>query len=126
MEEVVAVAEENGGEIYYLHDVLSNNAAEDPSMVAARKLDWQEFVADLPARERAVVEFLIEGASGSAITRKLKVDSSKIRAIKQHLAQEIVEFMGPHILIEIQCRPQWKQNLETTREKMALKHEKSH
>jgi DNA-directed RNA polymerase specialized sigma24 family protein len=126
MEEVVAVAEESGGEIYYLHDVLSNNDADDPSMVVARRMDWEEFVADLPARERAVVEFLIEGASGSAIARKLKVDSSKIKAIKQHLAQAIIKFMGPEILQEIQRLPGWKNSILATRERMACKYERCH
>jgi hypothetical protein len=68
MEEIVAVNEENGGEIYLLHDVLSTDA-DDPSVAVARKLDWEEFCADLPVRERTVVEFLIEGKSGSAIAR---------------------------------------------------------
>ncbi len=124
MEEVVAVSEENGGEIYYLHDVLSNNDTEDPSMVAARKLDWQEFVRDLPAREKAVVEFLIEGASGSTIAKKLKVGSSKIKAIKQHLAQAIVEFMGPEIMRDILRLPTWKNSILATRERMACKYER--
>jgi hypothetical protein len=77
-----------------LHDVLSNNDADDPSIVAARKLDWQEFIADLPVRERVVVQFLIEGASGSAIARKLKTTDSRIQTIKRHLAKAIVEFMA--------------------------------
>lgn len=124
MEEVVAVNDECGGEIYYLHDVLSNNDADDPSVVAARKLDWQEFVADLPKRERIVVEFLVEGASGSAIARKLKTTDSKIRAIKKHLAQAIVEFMGPEILKEIQRRPRWKDGVMATRERMACKYDR--
>ena len=100
LEEVVAVNEENGCEIYLLHDVLSNNA-DDPSMAVARKPDWEEFCADLPANEKAVVEFLVEGASGSAIARKLKVNDSKIQTIKRHLARALVEFMGADILIEI-------------------------
>jgi hypothetical protein len=111
MEEVVAVNDENGGEIYLLHDVLSNNDADDPSVIAARKLDWQEFVRDLPARERAVVEFLVEGASGSAIARKLRTSDAKVRAIKQHLAQAILEFMGPEILNEILKLPAWKNGI---------------
>ena len=123
MEEVVAIDELTGGEIL-LHDVLSNNDADDPSIVAARNLDWQEFVADLPARERVVVKFLIEGASGSAIARKLKVDSSKIRAIKQHLAQAIVEFTGPDILVQIQRKPGWKNDLDATKERLACRVEK--
>jgi DNA-binding NarL/FixJ family response regulator len=97
MEEVVAVNEEAGGEIYLLHDVLSTDA-DDPSLVAARRMDWEEFCSDLPARERAVVEFLVEGASGSAIARKLRVKDSKIQAIKRHLARALIEFMGPEIL----------------------------
>ena len=100
LEEVVAVNEENGCEIYLLHDVLSNDA-DDPSMAVARKPDWEEFCADLPANEKAVVEFLVEGASGSAIARKLKVNDSKIQTIKRHLARALVEFMGADILIEI-------------------------
>jgi hypothetical protein len=124
MEEVVASNEECGGEIYYLHDVLSNNDADDPSVVAARKLDWQEFIADLPARERAVVEFLVQGASGSAIARKLKTTDSRIQTIKKHLAQAIVEFMGPEILQEIQKLPAWKNGILATRERMACKYQR--
>jgi hypothetical protein len=125
MEEVVAIDEVTGGEIL-LHDVLSNNAADDPSVVAARKLDWQEFVADLPKREKAVVEFLVEGASGSAIARKLKTTDSRIQTIKRHLARALVEFMGPEILKEIQRKPRWKNDILPTRERMAFKHERCH
>jgi DNA-binding NarL/FixJ family response regulator len=84
--------------------VLSNDA-DDPSMAVARMLDWEEFCSDLPARERAVVKLLIEGKSGSAIARKLRVKASKIQTIKRHLAQAIIEFMGPEILQEIQRLP---------------------
>ena len=125
MEEVVAVNEETGGEIYLLHDVLSNDA-DDPSMAVARKLDWQEFVADLPAREKAVIELLIEGKSGSAIARKLKTTDSRIQTIKRHLAKAIVEFMGPEILQEIQKLPAWKSSINASRERLACKHERSH
>ena len=125
MEEVVAVNEETGGEIYLLHDVLSTDA-DDPSMAVARKLDWEEFCSDLPARERAVVEFLIEGKSGSAIARKLKTTDSRIQAIKRHLAKAIVEFMGPEILQEIQKLPAWKNSINASRERLACKHERSH
>jgi hypothetical protein len=39
LEEIVA-GDENGNEIFQIHDVLSNNQ-EDPSQIAARKMDWQ-------------------------------------------------------------------------------------
>ena len=125
MEEVVAVNEESGGEIYLLHDVLSTDT-DDPSMAVARKLDWEEFCADLPKRERAVVEFLVEGKSGSAIAKKLRTTDSKIRAIKQDLARALIEFMGPGILQEIQRLPAWKNSIIASRERLACKHERSH
>ena len=124
MEEVVAVNEETGGEIYLLHDVLSTDA-DDPSMAVARKMDWEEFCSDLPAREKAVVEFLIEGKSGSAIARKLKTTDSRIQTIKRNLAKAIVEFMGQEILQEIQKLPAWKNNINASRERLACKHERS-
>jgi DNA-binding NarL/FixJ family response regulator len=125
MEEVVAVNEESGGEIYLLHDVLSDDA-DDPSVAVARKLDWEEFCSDLPARERAVVEFLIEGKSGSAIARKLKTTDSRIQTIKRHLAKAIIEFMGPEILQEIQRLPAWKNSINASKERLACKHERAH
>ena len=54
MEEVVAVNEETGGEIYLLHDVLSDGQ-EDPGTKAARKMDWETFMSGLSEREKAVV-----------------------------------------------------------------------
>ena len=59
-EEPSAVNEETGGEIFTYHDVLSNEA-EDPSEVAARKLDWAALCAQLSERERCVVLFVAEG-----------------------------------------------------------------
>lgn len=43
LEEAAGDAEEAGGEMFLLHDALSNADAEDPSMTAARKLDWKTF-----------------------------------------------------------------------------------
>ncbi len=62
LEEIAAGSDEAGEEIFLFHDVLSNDA-EDPSTRAARRLDWQEFVAALPDRERKMVEFVAEGRS---------------------------------------------------------------
>jgi hypothetical protein len=52
LEEVVASNEENGGEIFLFHDVLSRDE-EDPGTKAARRLDWQSFMASLSARDQA-------------------------------------------------------------------------
>ena len=125
LEQVVASDEETGGEIFLFHDVLSRDE-EDPSTKAARKLDWETFIAGLPKRDRLMIEFLIEGKTGSAMARKLKVSDSIIRTSKKDLALKILEFMGFDILVQIQRRPNWKQDLEGIRERMACKHERSH
>jgi hypothetical protein len=123
LEEVVASAEEAGGEIFLFHDVLSQDE-EDPGTKAARKMDWEDFVAALPKREKAMVEFMIEGKSGSSMARKLKVSDSTIRNSKRTLAIKIQEFMGFDILVQVQRRPEWKNNLASTKEKMACRHER--
>ena len=125
MEEVVAVNEESGGEIFELHDLLSNDQ-EDPATKAARKMDWEDFMAGLSAQDQAVIECLIEGKTSSAMARKLRVSDWTIKNSKRRLRIKIAEFMGPEILIEIQRRPQWKQNLEATKEKMVCKYERCH
>ena len=125
MEEVVAVNEETGGEIWELHDVLGSDE-EDPSTKAARKMDWEDFMAGLSARDQAVIECLIEGKTGSAMARKLRVSDSAIQTSKRRLRIKIVEFMGSEILIDIQRRPVWKNSLTATKEKLACKHDRCH
>ena len=124
LEEVVA-ENEDGGEIFELHDVLSNDQ-EDPGTKAARKMDWEEFCSGLSARELAAIEYLIEGGSGSGIARELGVSYGTVQTTKRHLAVKVLEFMGLDILIQVQRWPNWRNDLTATRERLACKHERSH
>jgi hypothetical protein len=125
LEEVVASDDENGGEIFELHDVLSRDE-EDAGTKAARKIDWETFMASLSARDQAVIQFMIEGNSCSAISRKLGVCSSTIQNRKRTLATKILEFMGTDILIQVQRSPRWKYTLEATKQKLACREERKH
>ena len=125
MEQVVASNEENGGEIFELHDVLASNQP-DPSEAAARNLDWQELYDDLAPREKAIITLMVQGKSGSAMARKLKVTVSAIQTGKRHLAKAIVELMGPDILAQVRKLPRWKDDIMTCREKLACKHDRCH
>jgi len=69
MEQVVASNEENGGEIYLLHDVLASQQ-ECVSVAVARKLDWQDFLAGCSKRDQAMIE-CIRFAPGSAFSSAL-------------------------------------------------------
>jgi hypothetical protein len=122
MEEVVAIDEITGGEVL-LHDVLSIDQ-EDPGTKAARKMDWETFMDALSEREKAIVVFMIEGKCGSAIARKLKVSDSTVQSNKRHLGSKILEFMGGDILIQIQRKPNWKDDLTATKERMACKYDR--
>jgi hypothetical protein len=125
LDEVVASSEENGGEIFTFNDVLSRDE-EDPSTKAARKMDWESFMASLSARDQAIIQFMIEGTQGPAIARKLGVCSSTIHHRKKSLAAKILDVMGPRILQEIQRWPRWKDDLMTSRERLACKHLRAH
>lgn len=121
LEEVVASNEETGAEILLLHGVLSRDE-EDPSTRAARKMDWDIFIAGLPAREKAVVDFLVAGKTLRQAGQSLGVKDSTMQTSKRNLGAKILEFMGTEILVEIQQRPGWKEGLDATREKMACRY----
>ncbi|MGD1085343.1 MAG: hypothetical protein ABSA47_11425 [Verrucomicrobiota bacterium] len=123
LEEVVASDDETGGEIFLLHDVLAANQ-EDPGTRAARRMDWQEFVAALPERERVAVEFMGEGKSLRDAAHRLGISDSSMQTSKKELRVKILEFMGFDILVQIQRRPQWKDSLDATRERLACRVER--
>lgn len=125
LDEAAAIDEESGGEILEFHDILSNDA-EDPSMAAARHLDWQSFCAGLSERERTMVVFVAEGKTLRDAAHVLKVSDSTMQNSKRDLAVKILEFMGIDILVQVQRLPGWKKDLEATREKMACRIERRH
>jgi hypothetical protein len=124
LEQVVAVDEITGGEIYF-HDVLSNDQ-EDPGTKAARKMDWADFMAGLSPEDQAIVRFMIEGQKCSTMASKLRVHPSTIQHRKHQLGKAILEYHGSDILLQVQRSPRWKNDLAATKEKMACKHERSH
>jgi hypothetical protein len=125
LEMVVASNEETGGEIFELHDVLSNDQ-EDPGTQAARKMDWESFMAGLTEREQVVIELLVEGKSLRNAAKSFQVCDSTIQGTKRKLAVKIQEFMGFDILVQVRRQPRCKDDIMTGRERMACRHERSH
>lgn len=125
LEEVVASDEETGGEIFTFNDVLSNDQ-EDPATKAARKLDWETFCAGLNDRDRAVIEFVVEGRTLRDAAHALRVSDSTMQKARCNLALKIVEFMGLDILVEVRRSPRWKDSLDATRERQACRDERRH
>ena len=123
LDDVAARDEESGGEIFLLHDVLADHQ-EDPATKATRKMDWETFMAGLSEREKMTVEFMAEGRTLRDAARVLRVSDSAMQDSKRDLRRKLLEFMGVDILVQVQHRPQWKQNLETIRERMACREER--
>lgn len=125
LETVVAEAQETGGEIYLLHDVLASDQ-EDPATRAARSMDWSEFALALTERERAAINCLVEGRSLRDVAKSFRVCDSTMQGDKRKLAIKIKEFFGSDILAQVRKLPRRKDDLMTSREKLTCKHERSH
>ena len=117
--------QEEGEEEFTVNDVLSFDH-EDPSQIAARKMDWEAFLTRLTQREKSVVECMLAGRTGSEIARSFGLDPSTIQYFKKRLAVKILDWMGPDILIEIRKLPGWKNNLNAERERLACRNHRRH
>jgi len=113
------------GEPLVLHDVLSRDE-EDPATRAARKMDWQTFMASLSTRDQAIINCLVEGKPLASLARRRHLNNSTLLYHKKRLASKIQDFMGSDILIQIRRKPNWKDALDATREQLACREERRH
>ncbi len=114
--------EEGSSDPLLLADVFSVHK-EDPSMEAARKLDWEQFTATLNEGFRAIVEVIAQGGCLKEVGARFKVSVSAIQNNKQPLAVKLREFFGVAIRKEIGAIPRWRTNLLVHREMLACREE---
>jgi hypothetical protein len=119
MHEVVSQSE-CGDEIFELQDVISNDY-EDPSVQAARRMDWIAFLAGLNKMERLLVEFLSTGKTIRQAAQKTRLSDSTMQYYRKRIAQKIVGFMGLDILRDIALSPKWRIGLDCERELTACR-----
>jgi hypothetical protein len=108
-----------------LHDVPSRDQ-EDPGTKAARKMDWQSFMASLSARDQAIINCLVEGKPLASLARKRHLSNSTLLYHKRRLADAIQEHFGKDIIPQVLRKPNWKDSLDATRERQAVRYERSH
>src|ERR1017187_2738469 len=113
------------GEPLALHDLLSNDQ-EDPGTKAARKMDWDSFIAGVSARDQAIINCLVEGKPLASLARRRHLNTSTLLYHKERLALNIQDFRGSHILIQIRRKPNWKDSLDASRERLACREERRH
>ena len=110
------------GEPLVLHDLLSNDQ-EDPATKAARKMDWDSFMAGVSARDRAIIGCLVEGKPLASLARRRHLNNSTLLYHKERLALKIQNYMGSDILIQIRRKPNWRDSLDASRERLACREE---
>ena len=123
LDEPAATDEEAGGETFTFNDVLSQGQ-EDPSMIAARRLDWQTLLTHLTQREKAIITYLLERKTVSDVAVAFKVSRSAMQQCKDRLAILIREFLGVDILMEVLRLPGLRNDLNTVRERLACRYER--
>lgn len=69
---------------------------------------------------------MVEGKSLRIAANALRVSDSTMQESKRNLRVKILEFMGSDILVEVRHKPQWKDGLDATREKMECRDERRH
>jgi len=67
---------------------------------------------------------MVQGKTLREAAHALSVSDSAMQHSKRSVAAKVLQFMGCDILVQVQRRPQWKQNLETIRERMACREER--
>jgi len=97
---------------------------DDPGMIAARKLDWQSLLARLTEQEKAIIVAVLAGRTVSDVALVFKVSRSAMQQCKNRLVELIQEFMGMDILVEVRRLPGWRDDLNTTKEKLACRFER--
>lgn len=105
-------------------ELRGNVAAEDPSIAAARKLDWAAFLSTLDEISRVIVKSLAEEIPLRNVAVEYGVSRSTIQSHKNRLAQTAREFWGQDVLAQVQRQPCWSDNLMAVREKMACREER--
>jgi len=95
-------------------------STDDPSMTAARNLDWDAFLGSHDYRYGVIVRALVEGKSKLEMARACRVDYRKIGELRIQMASDILDFMETPIEDSMEV-PSWRSNLVVDREKMACR-----
>jgi hypothetical protein len=114
------LAYDEAGESITLADVFDNKQ-DDPSMSAARNMDWESFYRKQTRRGRRLLAVVAEGSTLRHGARLLGLSDSGIQLEKKKLALALAEFMGANILAEVNRQPLWRNNIMAGRERQACR-----
>jgi hypothetical protein len=112
------------GEAVVLGEMLADNDA-DPSVAAARNIDWAEFLGGHNRRYTSMVMTAVNGKPLRSLKKKFRVSDSGISGLKHRLAADVREVMGEDVLDEVCRKPRWHGSLVVEHEKAACRAERN-
>ena len=103
-----------------LSEVLDSRA-EDPSVEAGRRLDWQSLLHKLDDVAKAILRALADGSELTRLVEPLGISRSTLQTRKNQLAKLIRQGLGEDILCRVQECTSLRNCLEATRERLACR-----
>jgi hypothetical protein len=94
---------------------------DDPSMEAARTIDWESFLGAHDYRYGVIVQGIAEGKTMLDTARECGESYPHIRALRAKLAEDLREFMGPEAIADSLRPPVWRADVMAGREASACK-----
>jgi len=103
------------------HDFVWAAGCADPSEEAGRNLDWQEFIANRPPRQRVAILVLAQGGTMREAGRQCGIGDSSALVLRKQLAAGILAFFGAEVIAHLLggARPAWEPGLRAIRERHA-------
>jgi hypothetical protein len=96
---------DEAGESITLVDVFDNKQ-DDPSVLAARNLDWETFYGKQTRRGKRILAVVADGSTLRHGAQLLDLSDSGIQLEKKKLALALQEFLGANVLAEVKIPAQ--------------------
>ena len=97
---------------------------EDPSMRAARKVDWDGFLKSHNPLYRVVVSDLAVGKTAVESARGSGLRYSSVRNLRQKLAEDVREYFGDAAIEDSLQQPNWRGGINADKERFACRAER--
>ena len=103
-----------------LGDLLASDH-EDPSMEAARNIDWELFIRTHDYRYGIMIKGIAEGQSLKATAERSEHLYASLYGLKERLAADVREYLGDEAVAESVQVPRWKACINRDREKASCR-----
>lgn len=103
---------------------LLGSGAEDPSMAAAREIDWDLFLTTHDYRYTVIVVGILEGKNLKETVCGTGVGYSRMYQLKQQLALDLREFLGADAIADSTRAPKWAGTMLAEKERFACRAER--